>query len=283
WMLMNALQQAGVIKAAQEPETPKRLVVQFSVGAVLITALLTLFLRSALQGPVTVSIGGAVQAPYEFPVEHGDIGEIEAESALRGAAMLYKGFPVKDLIAAAQPASDQGWILVQGSDGYAFFIPRSEIQGNASLLLVSQGDGEKRSYNLVGAKNSKAWVRGVQALLVVSPPTLEITGLLDNPGIYDPEAWQFEMDSTFLTIGEISGKFQGAPLGPVLQDLGIQPQAQEVVLIGAEKPVSFDLSKIMADQDFRIFTMIVGEQVSYALARMDGQVIVSDLERIELR
>lgn len=283
WMLMNALQQAGVIKTVQEPETPKRLVVVFTLGAVLITVLLTLFLRSALQGPVTVSIGGVVQAPYEFPLEHGDIDEIEAESALRGASMLYKGFPVKELVAAAQPVSDQGWLLVQGSDGYAFFISRLEVRDNPSLLLVSQGEGEKRSYNLVGAENSKAWVRGVQALLVISPPALEISGLLDNPGVYEPERWQFEMDSAVLTIGEVSGKFQGAPLGPILQDLGIQPQAQEVVLIGAKKPVSFDLSEILDDQDLRIFTVIVGEQVSYTLARMDGHVIVSELERIEIR
>ena len=126
-------------------------------------------------------------------------------------------------------------------------------------------------------------MRGVQAILVVSPPRLEITGLLEKPGEYDPDAWQFEMDSVSLTIGDVSGKYQGAALGPVLQSMGILPEAKEVLLSGDSNPISIELPLIIADQDLRIFTIIHGEQVSYAIARMDGQVIVSNLEHIEVR
>lgn len=283
WILLNALQQAGVIKQVEEKETPRKVVFLFMAGAVLITVLLALFLRSALQGPVTISLAGSVQAPFDFPAEHADIQQIEAEGTLRGATMLYKGYPVKTLVEAALPVSDQGWILVQGSDGYSFFITMDEVQENPGLLLASQGDGQSRSFNLVGAENSKAWVRGVQAILVVSPPRLEISGLLDNPGDYDPEIWQFTMDSTTLTIGDTSGKYQGVALELVLQEKGIQSQANEVLLIGDGSPISLELSTILNEPNLRIFTIIIGDQVSYAIARMDGQVVVSNLERIEVR
>lgn len=283
WSLMNALQQAGVIKQVQVHETPRRLVAIFMTGAVLITVLLTVFLRSSLQGPETVSIGGSVQAAYDFPREHGDIEEIVAEGALRGATTRYKGFPVKEIVDSAHPLSDQGWILIQGSDGYSFFITMDELSKNESLLLVPQADGGENSYNLVGAKNSKAWVRGVQAILVVSPPVLEITGMVESPGEFNPDEWQFEMDSTAISIGDISGKFQGAAIGPILSSMGLKEQANEVVLVGDQNSISLELSSILNDQDIRIFTIILGDNISYAVARMDGQLILSDLQQIEIR
>lgn len=283
WTLMNALQKAGVIKQAHEYEAPHKRVFVFLGGSVLIAILLAIFLRGALQGPLTIEISGAVQAPYDFPLEHDDIQQIEAEGTLRGATMLYKGYPVRELVSAAVPVSDQGWLLIQGSDGYSFFIPLSEVRDNPAILLAYQGEGENRSYNLVGAENSKAWVRGVQAIQVVSPPRLEINGLLDQPGDYNPETWQFEMDSTFLTIGGTSEKYQGAILGSVLEAMGLQPQASEVLLIGDGDPVALDLVTVQQDQDIRIFTIIAGNQISYAVARMDGQIINTNLDRIEVR
>lgn len=283
WILMNTLQQAGVIKQDIDHEAPRKLGLIFLAGAVLISILLAIFLRGALQGPLIVTIGGDVQAPYDFPLENDEIQQIEAEGTLRGATMLYKGYPVRELVAAALPVSDQGWLLIQGSDGYSFFITLAEVRDNPAILLASQGEGDNRSYNLVGAENSKAWVRGVQTIQVISPPRLEITGLLDQPGDYNPETWQFEMDSTFLTIGETSEKYQGAILGPVLEAMGLQPQASEVLLIGDGEPVALDLPTVLQDQDLRIFTIIAGDQVSYAVARMDGQVISTNLEKIEVR
>lgn len=283
WALMNALRQAGVIKQEPQLESTKRPTLIFLVGAIFIAILLTIFLRGALKGPVTISIGGTVQAPYEFPAEHGDISEIEAEGTMRGTTMTYKGYPVKDLLYAASPTSDQGWVLIQGSDGYTFFISMSEVRDNPALLLAPQGEEDERSYNLVGAKNSKAWVRGVHAILAVNPPELEIIGLLDNPGVYDPDKWQFEMDSTFLEIGEVTGKYQGTVLGAILQDMGLQESASEVILVGSGDEQSLTLSTVLDDSDIRIFTIIMGEQISYAVATMDGQVIVTDLDQIEVR
>ncbi|HSQ27628.1 MAG TPA: ECF transporter S component [Anaerolineales bacterium] len=283
WTLMNTLQQAGVIKQVQVHETPRRGVAIFLAGAVLITVLLAVFLRGALQGPETVSIGGAVQTPYDFPQEHGDIEEIVAEGTLRGATTRYKGFSVKEIVDSAGPISDQGWILIQGSDGYSFFITMDELNGNESLLLSPQSEGGGNSYNLVGANNSKAWVRGVQAILFISPPEIDITGMIDNPGVFDPNEWQFDMDSTTLTIDEITGKYQGAAIGPILSSMGLQAEAREVVLVGDQNSISLELSSILNDQDIRIFTIIIGENVSYAVARMDGQLILSDLQQIEIR
>ncbi len=283
WMLLNALQKAGVIKLTQGNDTPRSVYGVFLAGAVIIAGLLTVYLRGELKGPLSVSIAGAVEAPYQFPGEHGDIKIIQAKASLRGAEATYEGYPVLELIQPAKPKNEEGWILVQGADGYSFFIDMQEVNHNKSLLLIPQGQGNEQSYNLVGAASSKAWVRGVVALLVVSPPKLEISGLLEQPGLYVPEDWQFEMDSANLTIGDISGKYQGAALGPILELMGVQAQAKEVLLESEQDSTVLNLQDIQQDDSIRIFTIIQGERVSYAVASMDGEIYLAELKRILVR
>jgi hypothetical protein len=77
-------------------------------------------------------------------------------------------------------------VLVEASDGYAFFISMEEVQDNENLLLTPQGEGEDASYNVAGAQNSKAWVRGVTELTVIGSATLDVSGALDQARPYDP-------------------------------------------------------------------------------------------------
>jgi DMSO/TMAO reductase YedYZ molybdopterin-dependent catalytic subunit len=167
------------------------------------------------------------------------------------------------------------------------------VRENKSLLLSAQGQStEDLTYNVVGARNSKAWVRGVSAITVVAASTLEVTGALENPSPYDPDAWQFEMDSTSLDLGSGSDprKYQGTQLGQVLESMEPQPDASRVVLHQVEgEPVSLSLAEVMEDEKLRIFTIIDGvsqseaSDISFAVARMNGEIIARQVTRIEVQ
>ncbi|HUW08582.1 MAG TPA: hypothetical protein VM537_02590, partial [Anaerolineae bacterium] len=224
-----------------------------------------------------------VEAPYDYPVDHGDIAQVTAEGTLREVTALYTGAPLRELVARARPDPDASNLLVRASDGYAFFITLDEVRENEGLLLSPQGDGSEASYDVVGAANSKAWVRGVSELMVVGAATLEVRGALDKPGPYDPDVWQTQMDSTQLDLGDGPVKVQGIPLGWVLQPMAPQEGATTVLLEAGGESISLPLAEVLGDDDLRIFTVIGDADISFALARMSGQVLAKRVVAIEVR
>jgi energy-coupling factor transport system substrate-specific component len=287
WLLLSALRRAGVVKDSPPMPAPeewnRRVFPIFLASAGLLTLVFGIYLRSALQGPATVHIGGAVAAPYDYPLEHGDIPEITAQGTLHDITRDYTGVPLRELIERSQPDSGAVQLLVQASDGYAFFISMDEVHENNSLLLASEGAGNKASYNVVGAQNSKAWVRGVSELSVVGATVLEMFGALESPTPYNPDDWQFEMDSSNLDLGEGTKKYQGAPLGRVLQTMEPRPDARDIVLHTSAESHSLSLADVLGDDDIRLFTVISTEGVSFAVARMNGKVVATGVTSIEVR
>jgi ABC-type thiamin/hydroxymethylpyrimidine transport system permease subunit/DMSO/TMAO reductase YedYZ molybdopterin-dependent catalytic subunit len=281
--LLNALRRAGVVKDAPPAPMGRRAYPIFLVIVALIAVALTVFLNGALRGPATVRIGGRVDAPYDYPTQHGDLGATTAEGTLREVSASYEGVPIGKLVARAQPQPGASLLLVRATDGYAFFIGLDEVRDNAALLLSPQGVGDQESYDVVGAQNSKAWVRGVSELTVVGASTLEVSGALDEPAPYDPDDWQFEMDSTRLDLGSGPRKLQGMPLGIVLAAMEPQTGAVTVVVHTGGEPVSLPLAEVLADDGLRIFTVIGDDDVTFALARMDGEVLAASVTRIEVK
>jgi DMSO/TMAO reductase YedYZ molybdopterin-dependent catalytic subunit len=135
---------------------------------------------------------------------------------------------------------------------------------------------------VAGAENSKAWVRGVTRLIVAGGASLEVTGALERPMDYDPDAWQFGMDSTQLDLGQGGNKYQGAPLGSVLNQMEPHEGAATVVLHTDGQAVELPLDEAMSDKDIRLFTAFHGEKVSFAVARMSGDVLAYPVTRIEV-
>lgn len=289
--LLNALRRAGVVKDAPPAPMGRRAYPIFLVIAALLTVVLTVYLRGALRGPATVRIGGAVAAPYDYPTLHGDLAAATAEGTLREATARYAGVPVRELLARAEPQAGASLLLVRASDGYAFFISLDEVRDNDALLLSPQGEGDEVSYNIVGALNSKAWVRGVEELVVVGAATLDVGGALDAPAPYDPDDWQFDMDSTRLdlssasrqSLGDGPRKLQGVPLGKVLAAMQPQAGAETVVVHTGGEPLSLPLAEVLQDDDLRLFTVIGKADVSFALARMSGEVLAVTVTRIEVK
>jgi energy-coupling factor transport system substrate-specific component len=281
--LLNALRRSGVVKDAPPEPMSRKAFPIFLAAAALLTLALTFYLRGTLRGPATVRIGGSVEAAFDYPTQHGDLGVTTAEGTLREVTARYDGIPVRDLLARAQPASGASLLLVRASDGYSFFIEMDEVLENDALLLAPQGEGEEASYNIVGAQNSKAWVRGVEELVVVGASTLEVSGALDAPGYYDPGVWQFDMDSTRLDLGDGARKLQGVPLAKVLDVMRPQARAETVVFETEGETLSLPLADVLADDGLRLFTVIGEADVTFALAHMEGQVLAARVLHIEVQ
>jgi energy-coupling factor transport system substrate-specific component len=281
--LVSALRRAGVVKDQPPAPMGRKAYPIFLTSAALLTVALLIFLQQALRGPATVRVGGAVEAPYNYPTAHGDLGATTAEDTLREVTAKYNGVPVRDLLVHAQPRLGASLLLVRGSDGYAFFISLDEVRDNDALLLSPQGEGDEVSYNIVGALNSKAWVRGVEELVVVGAATLGVSGALNAAMPYDPDDWQFEMDSTRLDLGDGPRKLQGVPLGKVLAAMEPQAGATTVMVYIHGEPLSLSLADLLADDDLRLFTVIGQEDVTFALARMDGEVLAAQVTGIEVK
>lgn len=281
--LVGALRRAGVVKDSPPVPMSRRVYPVFLVTAGLLTVALALFLRGVLRGPTTVHVGGAVQEPYDYPTEYSDVAQTTAEGTLREVTGNYTGAPIRELVARAQPEPGASLLLIQASDGYAFFIGMDEVRENDGLLLAPQGENDEISYNIVGAQNSKAWVRGVGELTVIGSATLPVTGALRNPAAYDPQDWQFKMDATRLDVGEGPKKYQGVPLGQVLQAMEPDTGAVTVLVESEGDVLSLPLAEVLGDDDLRIFTIIGEDEVSFALARMSGEVIAAPVVAIEVQ
>ncbi|MDD3825011.1 MAG: ECF transporter S component [Anaerolineae bacterium] len=283
--LVNALRRAGVVKDRAPAPVGRRIYPLFLGIGALLAVFLFVFLRGALRGPATVHIGGAVEAPFDYPLEHDDVESVTREGTLQGVTARYNGLPVGELVARARPQAGASLLLIRASDGYAFFLGMDEVEANDGLLLAPVSEGDQASYNLVGAENSKAWVRGVSELVVIGASTLEVGGALNQPALYDPDDWQFDMDAARLDVGEGPAKLQGVALGKVLAAMQPRPEASSVVLYpaGGGEPVSLPLESVLADDGLRIFTVIGQADVTFALARLEGEVLVPYLARIEVQ
>lgn len=286
-VLTNTLRRVGVVRDQAVQEGMGRRAYPVFLGIVaLLTVALGFYLHQALRGPAVVHIGGVVDAPYDYPSQNKDLPTITAAGTLRGVTTQYQGVSVRDLVDRAQPRPGAALLLVQGTDGYSFFISMVEVQENAGLLLSPQGKGSEASYDLVGAQNSKAWVRAVQEMRVIGTATLEIGGALEKAGPFDPNDWQFQMDSTRLDVGAGPHKYQGVALGLVLQAMNPQPQARTIAVYVTDGPapaMELELAAVLSDKDLRLFTILGESNVTFALARMDGQVVVPSVGRIEVK
>jgi hypothetical protein len=110
-----------------------------------------------------------------------------------------------------------------------------------------------------------------------------VEGELVQPAPFDPDDWQFEMDSALLDVGQGPKKYQGVPLGLVLQSMAPLASAETVVVHTDGEALTLSLAEVSRDDDVRIFTILGDDDVSYALARISGEVLAPRLTRIQVR
>jgi energy-coupling factor transport system substrate-specific component len=281
--LLTSLQRSGVVKSRAPAPANRWARLFFLAIALPMVVGMTVYLRGKLRGPASVSVGGAVAEPFTFPEELMSVALVTRAVDRQGVEVSYDGYPLSEILEHAEPKPGASKLLMIASDGYAFFLSMQELEENESILLSPQEMRGETSFNVVGPHSSKAWVRGVEQLLVVGESTLPVRGLLESPGPFDPQNWQDSMDSVSLQVSSGPLKVQGVPLGEVLQARGPTQEASRVVVAATEREWTLDLEDLIDDDDLRLFSLVTTDGIHFVLGRMSGEVLLEQVTSIEVR
>jgi ABC-type thiamin/hydroxymethylpyrimidine transport system permease subunit len=281
--LLSSLERSGVIKRRVPPSPHRGASLLFLALALPMIAGLTMYLRARLRGPASITVTGAVADPFTFPDGFTSLEEITRKVDRQGVEVSYSGYPLAAVLDHAQPNPGASKVVLLASDGYGFFLSMQELRENASILLTPQDVDGEISFNIVGPRSTKAWVRGVDQIVVIGDSTLALKGLLDTPGEFDPQDWQDAMDSVALNLSSGRTKVQGVSLGEVLRQRGLKAEASQVVAASPEHEVTLGLPEVLADDDLRIFSLVRADGIHFVLARMSGEVLAEEVVSIEVR
>lgn len=282
FLLVNTLVKANIVKLPEKSIQNRKVGLYIILGVLTISSLLTIYLRSALKGSPTVSITGAVEAPYQFPDKEFAINQLDRQMEQHSVMTSYTGYPMLEVITFANPHPSANAILIEAADGYAFLISFDELLHNPDILLVPQGQGKNTSFDVVGPISSKAWVRNVVKLTISVAEGLEIHTPSGDSEIFNPEDWLQDMDSTQITLSDGPQKLQGVPLWEIVYPFFLEDSQYSIKLFSSESDILFSWSEIKENDRIRIFTIISGEDYSFVLATMSGEVLLYPLERIEI-
>jgi ABC-type thiamin/hydroxymethylpyrimidine transport system permease subunit len=281
--LLSSLQRSGVVKSRTPAPIPRGVRLLFLALVLPMVVGLTAYLRGELRGPTSIMLTGAVANPFSFPDELDSLNEVTRQVDRQGVAVSYSGYPLADMLDYARPDPSASKVLIFASDGYAFFLSMEELEENSSILLSPQEVKGEVSFDVVGPDSSKAWVRGIEKLVVIGDSMLPLRGLLDSPGGFDPQDWLDAMDSVALDLSIGSVKVQGVPLGKILAGEDLLAEASQAVVVTTEGELVLDLRMVLADDDLRIFSLVMEDGIHFVLARMSGEVLAEQIVSIEVR
>lgn len=281
-LLIDSLAKAGVVKVPKQTESHRKPALIAILVIAVLAGLLAVFMRLNLAGGETIEINGAVKNPFAFPDQDYDLEPVTREMDYRGVLTEYRGYPILDMMDFAQPVDNADTLLIEASDGYAFLLSFEELQQNNNILIVQQGHGKNASFDVVGPESSKAWVRNTVKLTVIASDGLSITTPAGSEVEFNPDEWVAYMDSTQISLPEGTKKLQGVPVWMVIESLLQNQIPQEVIFSSTEETNGIPWSEISDNDDLRLFTVIDEEQISFALARMSGEVILFPVREIRV-
>jgi energy-coupling factor transport system substrate-specific component len=282
YLVINALIKAGVVRSTEQTQKTRKIGWYILLSVVVIAALLTVYLRGTLMGPSLIEITGDVSNPYSFPSKEFDLEKVTRQMDYKGVTTEYSGYPVKDIIAYAEPSALADTLLIQASDGYAFLIGYDELETNDNILIVQNGSGKNASIDIVGPESSKAWVRNVTLLSVITSESLTILDPTGETQAFDPDTWISEMDSTQVGLPDGYQKLQGVSVWKVIQSLPNAASPTEIVFKNTDEEISLPWSNLNENDNIRIFTVIGMDSITYALAEMSGDVLLYPVTEIEI-
>ncbi len=282
-LVLSNLSKTGVIAPGHENKKTK----WFKVGAVLLGILICsvaafVYVQTS-KGEGTLVISGNVAATQNFDALDTHISPITVESSLQGKVGTYTGYPLKQIIDAALPGEGSDLLLITATDGYSYFITMDEVNTNPDLILVVAGEGSDAVYSIVGAANSKAWIRGVAEITIVQSIPIPISVGEQQIAEFHSQDWQFDMDSVHFALDEGSKKLQGVAVNKVLSSIETDAPYATVEFIGADDEYAVDLATIQKDDSIRIFVNITGHEVKYLIGTIQGEVLLENIERINLQ
>lgn len=282
FLVRNALIKAGVVRDTEPSQKTRKIGWVILLAVVVIAALLAIYLRGVLMGPPEIEITGDVANPYLFPSDEFDLDKVTRQMDYKGVLTEYSGYPVRDIIAYAEPAKSADTLLIQAADGYAFLIGYAELATNDNILIVQNGRGKNASMDIVGPESSKAWVRNVTLLSVITSESLTILDPSGNVYEFDPDAWVLDMDSTPVGLPNGYQKLQGVAVWRVIQ-ASLDGDAPKVISFhNGDEEVILPWTDLDGNDDIRIFTVIGTDCISYALAEMSGDVLLYAITEIEI-
>jgi ABC-type thiamin/hydroxymethylpyrimidine transport system permease subunit len=280
YSLLSILRRNGLVRAP----TARRSSYAYPIALAMV-ALVTLaggaYLTQSLAGPPAVAITGAGAAPYAFSVADGGFEPVALQLTLQGMRRDVVGIPLREVIARAEPDADANAVLISATDGYSFFITLHEVYANDELLLAYRGEGDDLRYEIVGAANSKAWVRNVAEIRLVPQALVELSGNLDLAAPYDPDDWQMQMEGGRFDWGNGLQRVQGASLRDVLLQAEPGRDADVVALVSRSgETVELPLETVMQDGEVRIWNVESTEGIRFGVARTDGEIYARDVVSI---
>jgi hypothetical protein len=235
------------------------------------------------RGSQELFVSGAVDNAYTFPDRELNLETVEREMDYRGTMTVYKGYLLADIVDFAQPVPQGDTLLLEASDGYAFLLSFEELETNPNILLVQSGQGKNASFDVVGPKSSKAWVRNVEILTIITGGSLEIRALDGQVGLFDPDEWTAEMDSTQVSLPSGSQKLQGVPVWKIIESSQGNETINQIIIRSAEGEIKFEWQDIANNDDLRVFSVVGDENITFVLAEISGDVLLNDLTGIEIQ
>ena len=280
--LVNAMKKSGVIRLSSTIQTNRKIGWWIILGVLLITILLAGYLIMTTLGTPLVQIDGDVNNPYEFPVKEFDLEKISRKMEYKNLLTEYSGYPLKSIIEYTDPEPDANTVLLEASDGYAFFISFKELNTNENILLVEKGAGRKTAYDIVGPESTKAWVRNVVRISVFSSDGILIVDQNKQSHYFLPDEWLSEMDSTQIELPEGGQKLQGVPVYKIIEFFSNQKISTTVKMWSGETISEIPWSDLQNDDNLRVYTIISDLGIDYVLAETNGNVLLYPLDKITI-
>ncbi len=225
----------------------------------------------------SVEVTGACAEPYSYSSDLG-LPVVHLQLEMQGMKRDVTGTPLREIVARAEPDPGVNAVIATAIDGYAFFITMDEIASNGELLLTHHGGGNNISYDIVGAKSPKAWVRNVIELRLQAQTTIALTGKLGQPTPFRPADWLDDMDSASLDVGDGPNKYQGVPARAVIS--AAEPEDGATTLRATSRQgdtTEWPLAEVLADDAIRIWVVNTPDGTRYAVGRADQEIVATDV------
>ncbi|MDY6874306.1 MAG: ECF transporter S component [Chloroflexota bacterium] len=282
-LIINTLAKANVIRIAPIQKERRNVGWIILASVLVIAILLAVFLKVSLAGPEQIPVNGDVSNVYGFPPDETTIETVTRQMEYKGVMTEYTGTPIQAIVDYAQPDPDADTLLIEATDGYAFLISFEELNANNNILLVQSGSGKNATFDVVGPKSSKAWVRGIARMTVIASECLTVMDQSGDAHLFDPDAWMLEMDSTQVALPEGSQKLQGVSVWKVVQAISPDNTPKSLLFSNQDNTLSLTWAEIDQNDSLRIFTVIGESSIGYALADMSGDVQLYPLTQIEIK
>jgi hypothetical protein len=283
--LLVSLYKVGILSEPEKNPGKRNFIwplaiLMLAVALTISTGLYYINQQSNTQG---IQIEGNVVNPFVFPFDYHQINVMEIDSSVNGANRPYARITLEDLVKYSEPLNEPWVLQVNASDGYSFFISKDEIFSNTDLILVSNEVGGHTLYNIEGAHSSKAWIRGVSQMKVISKGQIQVNGMVEKPFIFLPEDWIEEMDSTFLNLDGVSTKLQGVALRFLWTYAQPKSEFGSMEFTCDKKSLNIPSEEFMDNDEMRVFILLGDKGMEFLLGRMNGEVLLRCIHSIEIK